>query len=480
MTTTLNGNTILNAGTSIEAWSPSVLFAAGEQGVWYDPSDLTTMFTDAAGTTPVGAPGNGSQQLVGRINDKSGRGNNATQSTAGNRPELSARVNSLTKTEQFNDTGVWTLENIKAFGSGSVANATTAPDGTVTADNIVASATSGAHDVYSVAVTAATGVSYTTSICVKADNYNYYYITQSRSSNNYSTAVFDLTSGTTATQTSNGSSSGAIVSTSKTDLGNGWFRLSLTAYATGTQIRHTGGFASAATGNTFDAGGNVTFSAAGTESVYVWGADLRVSNDGVGLPVYQRVNTATDYAVTGFPYYLRFDGTDDSMATASINFTSTDKMTVFGGVRKLSDAATQFIAETSASASANNGAFGLAGPVAFGLDYKYAYNSRGTVNSGVSTTSTLYAAPISSVLSGLSDISNDVATLRINGIQIASSSSDQGTGNYGTYPLYIGARESTSFFLNGRLYSLIVRGAASTSDQISATEAWVNTKTKAY
>lgn len=49
------------------AWSPAQLFAQGEQGAWYDPSDLSTMFQDAAGTTPVTAVG----QAVGLILDKS-------------------------------------------------------------------------------------------------------------------------------------------------------------------------------------------------------------------------------------------------------------------------------------------------------------------------------------------------------------------------------------------------------------------------
>ena len=42
------------------------LFAAGEQGVWYDPSDFSTMFQDSAGTTPVTAVG----QPVGLWLDK--------------------------------------------------------------------------------------------------------------------------------------------------------------------------------------------------------------------------------------------------------------------------------------------------------------------------------------------------------------------------------------------------------------------------
>src|SRR5574343_1202828 len=63
-------------------WSPASLFAAGEQGAWYDPSDLTTMFQDRAGTTPVTADG----QTVGKILDKSGRGNHAVAPSDAARP----------------------------------------------------------------------------------------------------------------------------------------------------------------------------------------------------------------------------------------------------------------------------------------------------------------------------------------------------------------------------------------------------------
>lgn len=58
------------------------LFASGEQGAWYDPSDLSTMFQDSAGTTPVTEDG----QPVGKILDKSGRNNHASQATAAARP----------------------------------------------------------------------------------------------------------------------------------------------------------------------------------------------------------------------------------------------------------------------------------------------------------------------------------------------------------------------------------------------------------
>lgn len=60
------------------------LFANGEQGFWYDPNDLSTMYKDAAGTVPVTAVG----QAVGLVKDKSGRNNHAYQTTSASRPIL--------------------------------------------------------------------------------------------------------------------------------------------------------------------------------------------------------------------------------------------------------------------------------------------------------------------------------------------------------------------------------------------------------
>ena len=62
-------------------WSPSMLFT-GQQGCWYDPSDITTLFQDVSGTIPVTQDG----QSVSLMLDKSGRGNNMIQPVATARP----------------------------------------------------------------------------------------------------------------------------------------------------------------------------------------------------------------------------------------------------------------------------------------------------------------------------------------------------------------------------------------------------------
>lgn len=54
-------------GRLMSSASPAALFANGEPGAWYDFSDLTTLFQDSVGTTPVTAP----NQTVGLMLDKS-------------------------------------------------------------------------------------------------------------------------------------------------------------------------------------------------------------------------------------------------------------------------------------------------------------------------------------------------------------------------------------------------------------------------
>lgn len=58
---------ILSPFGARRGFNPSILFALGEPGAWYDPSDMSTMFQDTAGTVPVTAAG----QSVAMVLDKS-------------------------------------------------------------------------------------------------------------------------------------------------------------------------------------------------------------------------------------------------------------------------------------------------------------------------------------------------------------------------------------------------------------------------
>jgi len=378
-------------------------------------------------------------------------GNHASQATSASRPVLRARVNLLTYSEQF-DNAAWTKTN-----STVTPNVIAGPTGATTADILIPSAVNAQHRVDQVTTSAA--VPHTFSVYAKNAGYNFIWV---RIGSNG--AYFDLTTGATSGIT------GGLTATC-TSQGNGWFLCTVSGT---TALNDTVRINAIAVALTSD------FIGDGTSGVYLWGADLRVTNDGVGIPAYQRINAATDYDTTGFPLYLAFDGVDDSLATASINFSATDKMTVFAGVRKLSDAATSLIVESGIDSSSASSSFGLMGPTVGGSN-KYVFNSSGSAGPSVPfTTSTTFNAPVTSVLTGLGDISGDGATLRINGVVINSSGTDQGTGNYAAASVFIGRRNSTSIPFNGRIYSIIVRGASTNADQLARAEAWVNNITKAY
>jgi hypothetical protein len=552
------------------AFNPASLFANGEQGWWFDPSNLSTLFQDAAGTTPVTAveqpvglqldlskglvPGpelvtngnfsggttgwtyfvggtstasiSGGQATITKgsgiayiaqsllvqntvysctldivsitgtasvqngngasygsfttagtktftfmhnvananmylsadsgtvvfdnVSIKQVAGNHRFQTTSANRPVVSARVNLLTKTEQFDD-AAWVKQSASI-----TPNSILAPNGTLTADKHTSTGTT--SNIYQIPGTFISGVNYTLSRYVKAGSRSFCTVAL----HGLADAYFDLTN-----LTYSFSGTGAV-SASIEDVGDGWRKVSATyVWGSGTTYRAYFAMASSLSSQVVSV----------NDDIYLWGADLRVTNQGVGLPVYQRVNTSTDYDSTGFPIYIKPNGSNQFMQTNSINFTATDKMTVWQGVRKLSDAAFSPFIELSASAGANIGAFNMSAPGSTGVA-DYGFSSRGTA--GAEAKASGYAAPITNVLTGIGNISGDLVNLRVNGALVSQSTADQGTGNYGNWPAYFYARNAVSNFFGGNDYGSIARGAASTAAQITAGETYINTLTKAY
>ena len=443
-------------------FNPALLFTTGVNGAWYDPSDFSTLFQDAAGTTPVTAM----EQPVGLMLDKSSRGNHAfnPSGNSANFPVLSARYNLLTKTEDFSDAAWEKGVNV------SVTQNTlevTDPQGTYTSAKFNSAGTSGAafvRQVFTIPLIAHTG-----RVLVRKGNYRYFglrVVNNDPSSGDYVVLDFDA----------NGGNGGIVyvpasenVSYSFTKLGE-WFEFTVTNLPNASPRYFQIGIS--------DASGLEAPTVPANSFVYVWHPDLRVSNDALNQPAYQRVNTATDYDTVGFKPYLKFNGTNQWLQTNSIDFSYGDKMFVCAGVRKLSDAATGVIAEFSTTTATNNGSFFVAAPIASLTSYRF--ESKGTVISFSSSPVATYPAPITNVLSGIGNISGDQAILRANGAQAAISTSDQGTGNYGNYQLYIGARAGSSLWFNGRLHQLVVAGKEASASEIGQTEAFVNQKTGAY
>lgn len=209
--------------------------------------------------------------------------------------------------------------------------------------------------------------------------------------------------------------------------------------------------------------------AGATTPVTTAGQTVALMRDKSGRGNHLSLSNCTLGQENGF-FYLVFNGTTTGGVTAAIDFTGTDAMTAFAGVRKLSDAAAGSIAELGNN-SGLTGQFLLMGPL--GAATNFFYRSVGTSPSDC--TATPQVAPISAVLTGQSDISSDTCSLRVNRA-VTSSASDQGTGNYRNDLMYVGRRGGTTFPFNGRLYSLIIRGAATPANTVLSTEAYIASK----
>jgi hypothetical protein len=381
-------NSLADMMGSWKSYSPLILFSASEPGVWYDPSDITTLFQDTSGTTPVTATG----QSVGLMLDKS--------------------------------KGL-------ALGSELVTNGNFSAGSTGWTLGLGWSVTGGAA---SITVSLATNA-LTQGIGVAGKTYQITYTIVSVSAQGF--RVFA------------GGSSGVL-------------RTSAGTYTELIQCGSTNnlvGVAASAIGTT----GTID-----NISVKELPGNHATQSTGASRPTYMIDGT-------GRPY-LSFDGVDDSMITSTIT-PGTDKVQVFAGVRKLSDAAQAIFCEFSATTNSNNGSFRLTFPIS--ASSNYGWSSKGTVLSSPFTSG--FAAPTTDVVTGIGDISGDVATIRVDGVERATTTTDQGTGNYLAYPLYIGRRGGTTLPFNGNFYSLIVRfGVNLTEARITPVESWVNGKTGAY
>lgn len=214
---------------------------------------------------------------------------------------------------------------------------------------------------------------------------------------------------------------------------------------------------------------------AGTVPVTAVGQPVGLIRDKSGRNNHASQITATKrplYQVANGYAHLAFDGIDDALATNSINFTASDKMTVWTGVRKFSEAVA-IIVELSTAVTSQNGAmvmYSQAAELRFGVKGSTPFTE---IVSGA-------AAPVTKVITGIASISTDVLILRSNGAQANTSAADQGTGNFGNYPLFVGARDQTSLHFTGNIYSMIIRGAQSSEAQIASTENYINSRTGAF
>lgn len=261
----------------------TLIFSASEPGAWDDLSDLSTLFQDAAGTTPVTAV----EQPVGRILDKSGRGNHATQSTTTKRPVLSRRVNLVLNSE---------------FG-GAVAGAPgTPPTGWVNG------AVTGAL------VESATGIRFVTDGTRRTINSAFSVMPNG--------VIVARVKGVVSTSGVSVQVSSIVGNPHPAVIVGVSYKVNGVAVAVN-YVMPVGAFDIECTLTASASGGSSVLQvglgvpAASTGDVTLLTASLTLATD-ANLP-YQRVNTATDYDADPikFPAYRKLDGVDDSHVSAT-------------------------------------------------------------------------------------------------------------------------------------------------------------------
>jgi len=112
-------------------FKPEDLFFLGEQGAYYSPVDISTLFQDAAGTTPVTVDGD----PVGLAVDKSGNEVNAAQSISASRPVYNVYPSRLSLDKVDDEliitvpTGGWNGTMVLATDEGTVSYGVDIPAG---------------------------------------------------------------------------------------------------------------------------------------------------------------------------------------------------------------------------------------------------------------------------------------------------------------------------------------------------------------
>jgi hypothetical protein len=356
----------------------------------------------------------------------------------------------LTRTEEFDDV-VWSKN------AGSVtANVATAPDGTVSADRFVEDTSTTIHRVSLTTLTLPL-VPVAASIHVlKSETRRFYLNTVAIAG---ASALFDVSE-----------DGGVVVATGGlapnraaeiVDLGD-YYRC--TVYGTGTGV--TNNFWLQLAEVTHVGASDDSYLGDGVSGLTFWGAQLEL---GSTATEYQRVGSTYDVTEAGQAdnWHLVFDGVDDHFEEITGVVTPEDGSIIVAGV------------DGKEVAGSRNGMFAFVGAQSAAADH---FGGDGSfADLFVTAFGTVRVTPV-----------NDDSAL--NNLQVATFHHDSGTLRYRRDGAEIGTASSTlassacsiwlgrskyTFavtYFSGNLYGLIVRGATSTTDEITNTEAYLAAK----
>lgn len=234
--------------------------------------------------------------------------------------------------------------------------------------------------------------------------------------------------------------------------------------------------------------GGASFTPASISGLFAWyAARLETGfNDGDAVATWTdrsgNGRNATQATGTKRPLYktniingkpaLLFDNSDDCLQTAAIDLTGTNGVTVYAVVSGITAGAVAMIAETSATAATNSGAWNLFRQA----DNTIAASARGGSSSNFTTTATVTTgATVITAVYDLSLTTNEV-TVWLNGTSAgARGSNNNQTVNFGNFALNIGSRNNgASLPLNGYVAELLIYNTAHNSTQRGLIETYLS------
>jgi hypothetical protein len=170
---------------------------------------------------------------------------------------------------------------------------------------------------------------------------------------------------------------------------------------------------------------------------------------------------------------LTFSGSYNQLVTRPIDFTSTAQMMVGLGLHVIGSASAAAAIELGSDVESVNGSF-LFGAPSSTADHSLYLRGTSTISARVDNVS-----DGDDIIIGLFDISQSTKELelipRLNRVQLSGSQitwagTTAGTGNFGNLPLYMGARSGGALPYQGKIYSVIVRGALTSNIDVISTE----------
>ena len=209
------------------------------------------------------------------------------------------RTNLLTYSEQF-DNAVWSKTR-----ASTVANAATAPDGTMNAEKLVEDTTATSTHTAIQFVTIATATTYTFSVYLKAAERTFARVLVGETT---AGARVDVNLSNGAISSGVVGSGWTLVGATATAVGNGWYRVTVT----GTSGANTAGQAYVYAASAL---GTIIYTGDGTSGIFVWGAQLEAGSFATSyIPtVASQVTRSADVAtITGAnfsQFYNQSEGT---------------------------------------------------------------------------------------------------------------------------------------------------------------------------